>query len=599
MNKFYLVTLMLYSLGFMQVKAQENGGLPWSFQPNSVSGEIIDVSTEVINLAALDLDRLAIEDEETENSGIGPYRIGRLTETDIDITNSGKFIYLADGKIIWAAQAKIENALAIDAYLDKFTVPEGVTLYFYNQNRKQVSGGFDNSSMNEYSTLRSEYIQGETIFMELNIQPWVNLNDIQFHVNQLGAAYRGGRTYIISYLFGDENNESPLEFDTKNMNQIGPVPDKCHTNANCDGWGTSHYKLKQTAVQLDMGSYICSGNLINNTNLDCSPLFITASHCDAANAKNDAHFSNWRFYFNYESKNCNGTGIGGLNDFVTGAKFVARADHSLPSLKADWLLLRLTAPISTLASKNLYLGGWDKSGTLSADKQWIAFHHPAGYMKKVSVTNKIFGNGTFNQNAVPNTHWRVDSFIVGGTQGGSSGSALFTSNNFHIIGVLTGGPASNDTSECKNRKTKGALYSKIDRAWENTQGEGGSTPTSRLREHLDPAGTDQKTLGTMKLTGTECGADVSVQDFQILNNGILISPNPSKGLVNVKINIPSEEKLTIDVYNLLGQKVATYNVGQAKKTDVSLDMHSFASGIYMLSISTEKTTVTKKVIIKK
>ncbi len=598
MKKYSLILFVLFGLSFMQVKAQENGGMPWSFEYNNLSGEGVDVSTDVINLTPLDIERLAIEDEETENSGIGPYRIADLTETDIDITKSGKFIYLSDGRIIWAAQANIENALAIDAYLDKFNVPEGVTLYFYNQNRKQVSGGFSGQDMNEHNTLRSEYIQGTTIFIELNIEPWVNINDIQLRINNLGAAYRGSRTYIISYLFGD-GNSNPAEFDTKNMSQIGPVPDKCHTNANCDGWGTSHYKLKQSAVHIDMNGGYCSGNLINNTNLDCTPYFVTASHCNKANAKNNAHFSNWRFYFNYESKNCNGTGIGGLSDFVTGADFVARSDYSEPAMKADWLLLKLTAPISTLAEKNLYLGGWDRSGTLSADNQWIGFHHPSSWMKKVSVTNRIFGNGTFNQQAVPNTHWRVDSFFVGGTQPGSSGSALFTAHNFHIIGVLTGGPPSNDTSECKDRKTRGALYSKIDRFWENTQGEGGSTPTSRLKEHLDPAGTDQKTLGTIKLTGTECGADVSVKDYQTLNNGILIAPNPSKGIVNVKVNIPTEEKLTFDIYNVLGQKVATYYAAQAKKSDITLDMSQFANGIYMISVSSENTTVTKKVILEK
>jgi len=85
------------------------------------------------------------------------------------------------------------------------------------------------------------------------------------------------------------------------------------------------------------------------------------------------------------------------------------------------------------------------------------------------------------------SHWRVTRWDRGTTEGGSSGSPLFDTNN-RIIGQLHGGSAS-----CRNMSGWDG-YGKIAKSWNV-----GWTRSGRLRDHLDPSNTRAETVNGRNL----------------------------------------------------------------------------------------------------
>lgn len=598
MKKLLLSIGLLSVLGLTAV-AQPQGGIPFSFSNK------IEVTNPVISFAALDMDAIEEQDLADNYSAIPkPLRIALPIEADIDMNKYNNITYLDNGDMVWSIAVSVPGAKAIDVYFDKLNLPKGASVFFYNENRKQIDGAYTQEQVTVEGFLRSNYIQGETVYVEINLPVGTNIEDCAAHINRLGAYYRGELPLTVAKLYADVSGDMETE---ANPNQ----DDACYVNANCDGWGTRFYEMKQTAVHLDMGGFVCSGNMINNTALDCTPYLLTASHCDGAQSFRNANFANWKMYFNYESSSCEVRDRANVNDYVTGANFVARSNNALSSgreLVADFLLLKLRVTAGNLDTRgwNVHLGGWDNSGLSSVDTSWVFFHHPGGMRKKVSYANSINRNGRFNQNHTLATHWEVDTFLVSGTEGGSSGSAIFCAQKGYIIGDLTGGP--NHESICNEMKVRGALYSKLSDAWLNTRGEGGTTDSTSLKKWLDPINSGKSTLGMAKLVGSGCSEIIlgdnpnpnpnSIKGADI-SNAVFVFPNPTSGLVNVKINLPEASDIKVEVVNVLGQVVKIYNVTKTVSSNISVDMTGYNNGIYLINVSTEKATTSKKLVLSK
>jgi hypothetical protein len=72
---------------------------------------------------------------------------------------------------------------------------------------------------------------------------------------------------------------------------------------------------------------------------------------------------------------------------------------------------------------------------------------------------------------------------------------------------------------------------------------------------------------------------------------IAIYPNPTNGEVNISsaTNIGS-----VSVFNMFGQKLFSTVVN---KSNTMLDLSSYENGVYLLSITTRKGTLSQKLII--
>lgn len=78
-------------------------------------------------------------------------------------------------------------------------------------------------------------------------------------------------------------------------------------------------------------------------------------------------------------------------------------------------------------------------------------------------------------------------------------------------------------------------------------------------------------------------------------------PNPFNPVTTINFSIPANEKVTMKVYNVLGQLVSTLADGEytAGTYKVTFDASKLSSGIYFYTLQTNSFSVTKKMILMK
>ncbi len=197
-----------------------------------------------------------------------------------------------------------------------------------------------------------------------------------------------------------------------------------------------------TFVESDGQGYVCTGTLLNDTTPSTQvPYFYSAAHCissqSVANTLNT--------YWGYENTAC-GTANGVRGNPVIGGAEILFADEDL-----DALLLRLRNP----APANATFAGWDAS-RLSTDADVIAIHHPRGDAKKVSRGQHV---------ADRYSDLYTVAWLEGTTEGGSSGSGLFTrytDNSYRLRGGLYGGDALCSNSGSLTNTLNRDHYSRLD-----------------------------------------------------------------------------------------------------------------------------------------
>ncbi|WP_118974248.1 T9SS type A sorting domain-containing protein [Taibaiella koreensis] len=598
MKKIYLTGVLACAIGGAVNAQMSEGGIPWSV--NSKNGAMVSEVAK-INLPTPNYEKYKAQDQQDALSGVAkPYRVSALVNTNIDL-NSGTWSYMDDGSKVWRTAVHVDNALALDFYYDKFSLPEGVRLYLTNENRRQILGAYTNGNNNSFGNFTNEPVQGSTAYLELNVNANVPVSAINLHIDKITAYYRGVDELA---RWGTDGN-TPIARPT-----AGSSP--CNINANCSQ-GNGYEKQNKATVRITIvgadGNGFCSGTMLNNTgnvqNGTCKPLVLTATHCDSPTHRDDANFSQWRFDTHDQSVDCNGTVANDpLKHTLVGSAFRARSNNpsfAIPanSLVADFLLLELTQSVP--ASYDVYLAGWNRNTTLANDPDmdfFIGFHHPAGDFKKLVTADGVLAGGQFNQTSVPATHWNITA-SAGGTEQGSSGSGLFDKNG-RLIGDLSGGPKG--TGECAPLGFN-SQYSKISYAWENTYDQTAfaayAGPQSQLKGWLDPLNGGSTMI--LDATKSDCSdfSPVGIKEMEnLLNSSISLYPNPStSGFVKVKANFAKLTDLNITVFNILGAKMGTYAIKNVASNEFALDMSGYANGTYLVNIATGDASISKKIVL--
>jgi PKD repeat protein len=459
MRKLLLSTMFL-SVITWQANAQiSQGGTPPSIKYN------IGTDVDRIVLHPRDMKFVMNEEEKLSKDGYLPH-IGYSLNTDISMDNSGTWTDLPEGGRIWQVQIKSPSALAQVVYYDKFKLPVGSKLFLYNEDKTQVLGAYTWYNNDPSGYFANELVYGDIVNIEY-YEPSKVIGKADFHINEVGYIYRGVSV-------------------RKNTNWTEPSA-SCEINVKCspvgDNWQDEKQGVARILVTTPSGQGWCSGSLVNNTNQNCTPYFLTAWHCyENATA---SQLNQWIFYFNYESSSCTTPTTEPSSNSMTGASLKAAASITGGS---DFILLQLNQTVPT--SYNPYMNGWDRSST--SPSNGVGIHHPAASIKKIS-TYASATSATYTGSAA-NAHWKViwtsNSNGWGVTEGGSSGSPLFNSAG-NIVGTLTGG-----SSYCTAQSSPD-YYGKVYYHWD--QNSGGTT--TQLKTWLDPTSS-----GVTSLTGKNCGS---------------------------------------------------------------------------------------------
>jgi len=471
----YLILLLFPVYAFTQIS---EGGYPAGMD---LKGD--DGNYKTIELAAPQIDF-----PESGTSAPGPYKVGEAIVTDIQLLRDGTWSAdQANGSRILRLAIRSENARGLILYYNSFNIPDGGMLYIYSKDGSQLIGAFTSKNNPSGGFFATEMIKGDELVIEYNAPPSLVQNP-QIDI------------YEVHYVFRD--------VDPMLKGLSGP----CEVNVNCsegENWQGQKRSVAKILLRDGGVSYLCTGTLINNTRQDSTPYFLTARHCGSNASAND--YSQWVFYFNYESTSCETPPDDPPSNTISGCEMLAQASEST-SMGSDFKLLRLNQDMPD--AYNPYFAGWNRSGVASSSG--VGIHHPKGDIKKISTYTEPLISTTYSQpeNNPNGLYWKITWAETqnghGVTEGGSSGSPIFDPAG-NIVGTLTGGAAS-----CSDL-TAPDWYGKFSYHWESN----GSPAGSQLKPFLDPDNT-----GLQSFNGFGYGTLLRA-DFRTDNNVISIGSSVS------------------------------------------------------------------------
>ncbi|MBI4649062.1 MAG: T9SS type A sorting domain-containing protein [Bacteroidia bacterium] len=446
---FSFTMLIIGLLSFNHVSGQiSQGGIPYSFKSNlkrlKTDSIVLNDTVPVIQMPEIDPAKIDSIKENNKN-GLDVFQFAYGFEVSIDLRKSSIIDSLESG-LLFRLSIKSTGAFSINVIFKEYNIPPGAKLFLYNKGKKSVKGAFTSNNNIPNKKFPIEPVIGDEIILEY-FEPYF-------------PKYKG--TIIIGKVSHDFLG---IINEDGNFGNAGD----CHVDINCpegDNWQNEKRAVCRILIN---GSGLCSGTLLNNTNLDGTPYFLTANHC--INNQYDAE--NSIFVFNYESPSCNGSD-GSTSQSISGADLRATRQGS------DFTLLELSKPpISTF---NPFYAGWDRNDIQGAGG--VCIHHPAGDVKKISTYNMIPINSDCITGFPQNNFYLIDNWQAtanghGVTEGGSSGSPLFN-NNHQVIGQLFGG-CTNHNENCTNPANDFSNYGKIFSSWDL-----GNNQDNRLQNWLDP-----------------------------------------------------------------------------------------------------------------
>ena len=442
-------------------------------QPNGW-GETLSARAVLPEAALHRPDTTGLLQEETP----GGFRYGVQRFIDVDVLSSGQWDDLPGGDRMCRLVLRSPGATLLSVQFDRWELPEGATVFLYDEARTFFIGGFDRSNEAPDGTMATAIIPGDAVVIEYHVP----------YQADPGALRVASITHGLRDLFSAHAGDPARDYDP------GYQSSACQININCPVASNWQVQKRSTLMFLRPDGGGCSGNLLNNTQTPGRPYFNAARHC-YVNTQ-----SQWVFYFNYEAPACVGS-VGPTTQTLTGATL--RAEFTWD----DMLLVELlnTPP----AAYNPYYAGWDRSGAIPQNTTVI--EHPLYDVKKIAFNNDPCTQAV-DPIGVQMWRQRWDNGIV---EAVGSGSAIFDQNK-RVVGHIYDGAMT-----CANATTIDSDCAKLSASWD------GTSAATRLRDWLDPANT------TMQLDGYD---PIAVPVVKVRLKAFLEGPfNTGTGVMNATL----------------------------------------------------------------
>ncbi len=384
---------------------------------------------ELLSLPAMDHPALLAEDAALAGPGV-PLQFARLQSVEVSAATGGTWQTLADGSELWRLRVRSDGAVSLNFGFTRYSIPEGGTLVVLTPDASTVLGPYTERQGRGHGELWTPLVPGDEAVIEVRLPAGMR-DELEL---ELTAVYHGYRD-----IFGFE----------KSFEKSGA----CNIDVVCpegDAWDPQI----RSVARIVAGGSLCTGFMVNNTDQDLRPLFMTADHC-GLRANNAPSLV---VYWNFINSTCRppgggssgGRGDGSLAQTQTGSTFLAGSAIS------DFTLVQLDE--IPPEAYDVHWAGWDaRSGDFPGA---IAIHHPRGNEKRISFENDATTTTSYLQDAVPGdgTHIRVADWDAGTTEPGSSGSPLFSPEG-RVVGQLHGGFAA-----CGNNLDD--WYGRISTSWD-------------------------------------------------------------------------------------------------------------------------------------
>ncbi len=463
-----VVTVFTFASGNMASAQIAFGGKALGLTP----GRTLLAPLRTVTLPTVDREALLAEDAVNLALGIkGPFRFGFNHAVDVDMNTDGSWTTLRNGDRVWWMGIRCPEAFSINFIFSEYVVPEGASVFVYNDAGQQL-GAFTANSNGGRPTMGVTQLPGDHITIEYQ-EPVALAGEGRLHISQVTHGYRD--------IFGM----------LRDLGDSG----SCNINVICPDGDEWRDQIRAVAMCTTNGSGFCTGTLMNNCAEDGTPYFLTANHCL------DPDVANWTFRFNWDSPDCDPTVNGPIDQTVSGCQLLVNSGGT------DVALLQLnTAPPEEY---EVFYSGWDHSTTPSLNMTGI--HHPRGDIKKISHSNGAAVLGTFSGADC----WRVSLWDDGTTEPGSSGSGLWNQNK-HLVGQLFGGAAN-----CANSVDD--YYGRLDVSWplleEWLGGTCGDTLGGFGGTIVIPIVFNGAVTSITNIAALQCGEDTVAPRITYKNNG--------------------------------------------------------------------------------
>ena len=315
---------------------------------------------------------------------------------------------------------------------------DGLELRFSGSGRDQV---FRASAAPSQEMAWSPVLEGNTGTVELHVLPGFDPTQYSVTFDQLSHLVKVG---------------TDLNKDVRDIGRSGSCNFDIACVSNPSTALLSIAKATAKMVFTDGGrTFACTGTLLNSTS--GADYFYSAAHCISSQAS----ASTLNTYWFFDAVACNSSAVPPYQ-LVGGGATLMMTD---PTMDVTLLRLRLSPPLGAVRA------AWNATviptGTVTVD-----LHHPSGDLKKFSQgTMQGYVQGPLTYDSVPRFQADKDSFISirwtqGTTEGGSSGSGVFTFNAaggfYELRGGLEGGTASCDNPNGLDRFSRmDLLYTKL------------------------------------------------------------------------------------------------------------------------------------------
>lgn len=540
------VILVLVLSGGGSATAQISaGGTPMR---SSVTAEI-----EWIDVQAAGVDKLLLEDEWLQSTGLKNQRFATEIQVSIRPGQTGTWEEYGDGTLVWRLGLRGRGAKALGLEFSRYRLEPGVRLYIYDPDRSHVLGAYTDRNNKSNGSLPVSFLTGDELILQMEIPP---------RCADYGELLLGFVRWAYLPVIGAKS------VNDKNFGLSG----SCNVDINCP-LGADWQVQKNAVVRLITAKEKCTGVLVNNTRQDSTAYVYTAAHC----VFEDNQYQNPIFYFRYESPWCDGPD-GSTQFSISGATLIATGDtleNNRDADSLDFALLKLSVPPE--ADFQPYLAGWNRSSTPALHT--TAIHHPSGDVKKIAIDeDPPLQNSQFILSLKElNRHsfWKIAQWDVATTEPGSSGCPLFDQNQL-LVGTLTGGDAT-----CSSPFND--YFTRFDYVWDYYP-----EPWKQLRHWLDPNDTGVMTLGGLAEWAVGTGTLQELPELELF-------PVPAIGLLNVRAGLEGGRWTEIRVFNMTGQEI--FQRGFIWNGETSVDVSGMQPGLYVLRLKQGSKLATKRFLV--
>jgi len=361
------------------------------------------------------LDFEALQKEDLENAGVGPYRFGYSHTVNLTLENSGLWTTTEDGGKLWRLRIASPDARSLNLLYDKFWLPEGAKFFLYSEDKKQHLGAFtsrnNKGTKEDIKGFATTFLFAKTIVLEYYEPANITENGI-LSVSRIISGYRNIYDSSNSKIFADGPGYDP----------------NCFVDVNCHpDW---HQGKKDAVALIIFGVHACSGALLNTTAHDNRPVFLTANHCFEETVSLEDYIFHWNFEAEIECDTTINYTYPDPLKTTKGARLLAKREDT------DFMLLELDVDPATNYYVKPYYLGWER--TLFSSPVGFCIHHPLGLPKMITlIMDKILIFGEPYYLSPPYSLWWIN-IHKGIFLDGSSGSPLMNVNR-RVIGQLLGG----------------------------------------------------------------------------------------------------------------------------------------------------------------